>query len=236
MYVILVNDDNTLTTSVSQRIMQRSKLVDTLWFLVPPAYNGFDMSLCTVLLEYLMPISKKYKTEILNLSSEGYEGYLKYELPVDTEITSEHGKVSVQISFIYSDMDEYGNSVQRVRKVTGTEINVLPINAWSDIIPDSALTSLDQRIIKLDAQMKALNEISISGCENKADSLSYNKETNELQLMAGNKPVGEKVVLETTIGDCECDGDGLPVVDFGVVSGSDSETPEEDGTYDVVIF
>ena len=39
MYTILVNDDNTLTTSVRERIMQRSKLVDSLHFLVEPTYK-----------------------------------------------------------------------------------------------------------------------------------------------------------------------------------------------------
>lgn len=235
MYVILVNDDNTMTTTVSQRIMQRSKLVDTLWFLASPAYNGYDMSQCTVMLEYLLPISKKYKTEILNLSGDRYEGYLKYELPVDTDITSEHGKVSMQVTFVLSDMDANGRSIQRVRKVTGAEINVLPISAWSDIIPDSALTPLDQRIIKLDAQMKAINEIALYGFENKADDLAYNKSTNELQLMAGNKPVGTKIVLEAMNGDCECDENGIPVVDFGK-SDSNADDTEDDGSYDVVLF
>ena len=61
MYTILVNDDNTLTTSVRERIMQRSKLVDSLHFLVSPTYKELDMTDFTVTLEYVLPISKKYK-------------------------------------------------------------------------------------------------------------------------------------------------------------------------------
>ena len=32
MYTILINEDNTLTASVVERVMQQSKLVDTLHF------------------------------------------------------------------------------------------------------------------------------------------------------------------------------------------------------------
>ena len=39
MYTILVNDDNTLVTSVRERIMQHSKLMNSLRFLVNPKYE-----------------------------------------------------------------------------------------------------------------------------------------------------------------------------------------------------
>ena len=79
MYTILVNETNELVTSVRERIMQRSKLVDSLHFLVDPAYKGIDMSDFTVMLEYILPVSKEYKSEILsksdNLYKEKLDGY-----------------------------------------------------------------------------------------------------------------------------------------------------------------
>lgn len=194
VYVILVNDDNTMTTTQKRNIVQRSKLVDDLWFLIKPEYNGYNMADFTVVLEYLQPVSRKYRTEFLDLEQDLYNGYLKYTLPVDTEITSEAGDVEFQMSFLRSELDSNGRGVQRVRKVTGTTIHVTPISAWSDIIPDCALTALDQRIIKMDAQIRALNNATNSA-DGKADNLSYNKNTSELQLLSGTKPIGNKVVL-----------------------------------------
>ena len=86
MYIILVNEDNTLSASQKQRIIQRSKLVDDLWFLVNPTYNGHDLTDSTVLLEYLKPVSREYKTETLVLSEDRYKDNLKYVLPFDTEL------------------------------------------------------------------------------------------------------------------------------------------------------
>lgn len=84
MYTFLINEDNTLSCSVNERIMERSKQVDTLHFLADPTYKDVDMSDFTVYMEYLLPISKRYKTEILVKSKELYKNKLEYKLPIDT--------------------------------------------------------------------------------------------------------------------------------------------------------
>ena len=230
MYVILVNNDNTLSAPVKERIMQRSKLVDTLCFLSNPIYKGYDMTSCTVLLEYLLPVSKKYCSDILTLSEERYEEFLKYLLPFDTDLTSEAGKIELQLTFIYTDLDDKGNPIQRVRKTSTISIDIIPISAWSDIIPDSALTTLDQRIIKMDAQIKSLNDTAMSINDTKADNINYNPNSNELQLMAGDKLIGNKVALKS----CSVDKDGIPVVDFYKSIGDDFE--DDADLRDVVLF
>ena len=95
-YTILVNNSNELVTTVKNRIMQRSKLVDSLRFLVEPEYNGLDMSTFTVLLEYLTPVSHEYRTEVLVKSADLYKNYLEYTLPFDTQLTREAGDVQLQ--------------------------------------------------------------------------------------------------------------------------------------------
>ena len=93
MYTILINEDNTLTASVVERVMQQSKLVDTLHFLADPEYKGKDMRDYVVMLEYRLPVSKKYRTEFLTLSDELYKNKLEYKLPFDTALTSEAGVI-----------------------------------------------------------------------------------------------------------------------------------------------
>jgi hypothetical protein len=214
-----------MTTTQKRRIVQRSKLVDDLWFLVNPMYNGHSMSDFTVVLEYLLPVSRKYKSEILSLSDSDYNGYLKYTLPFDTELTSEAGSIELMLSFILSKLDEEGKSVQRVRKVTGTTLIIVPITAWSDIIPDSALSALDQRIIKTDAQIRALSEISNALYVSKADDIMYDESSNELQLTAAGKEIGRKIVLA---GAGQSLKDGIPVIDLDNMNKDDTVVEEED--------
>lgn len=195
MYTILVNDDNTLTVSVKERIMQRSKLVDSLHFLVDSIYNGHDMSAFTVLLEYIKPVSREYKTEILTQSEELYKEKLEYKLPFDTELTKEPGEIEVKLTFSKVDLDADGNDVQYVRKTSATTITIVPIESWCNIIPDKALESIDQRIIKTDAQIKALLEVQEIEMNTKADNLVLDSENKELYLTAEGSQIGNKVKL-----------------------------------------
>ena len=74
MYTILVTNENELKVTVKERIMQRSKLVDSFHFLVDQLYkDNIDMTDFTVTMEYVLPVSKKYVTEtlVVKLDEEG---------------------------------------------------------------------------------------------------------------------------------------------------------------------
>lgn len=211
MYTILLEDDNNLVVTNAQRIMQRSKLVDELCFLVKPEYNGHKMADFTVSLEYVLPISKTYRNEILVRSKETYKDYLQFTLPFDTCLTDEAGDIELTLTLLFVDLDANGDVIQRVRKTSSVLIKVLPTKSWSDFIPDSALSALDQRILKQDAQIKALSEISVNLQMMKADDLKYDRDNNELQLLADGAAIGTKIVLNTS---GSIDSEGVPVVDM----------------------
>lgn len=207
-YVIIVEDDNSLYGSQKCEIMQREKLFNKLWFLVPPYYNGYDMSKCTVTMRFLRPISKEFEMETLVLSDERYKDYLKYVLPIDTNLSKEFGDLELNLTFTMVDIDENGNVVQHVRKTKNHILHITQLSDWDSIIPDRALLALDQRILKQDAQIKALSELVISVNGNKVDNLVYNEVEDTLQLMAGGVGVGDKVSVRDMLDD------GAPVVDF----------------------
>lgn len=213
MYTFLIGEDNTLTATVVERIMERSKLVDSLHFLADPIYKDIDMSDFTVMMEYVLPVSKKYKTEILEKSDELYKDMLEYKLPFDTALTSEPGDIEIQLTFTNVTLDADGKSTQYVRKVGPGSIKIVSISTWSDIIPDEALSAVDQRLLAAQALMKALNEQNNTIMKSKADSLRY--KDNLLQLTAQGTPIGTAVKI---------------------VSSDSGSTDHEDGTIRVVEF
>lgn len=227
-YTIIVENDGSLYGSQKRRIMQREKLFNKLWILVPPHYNGYDMSQCTVTMRYLLPISKEFKTETLVLSDERYEEYLKYVLPVDTNLSKEFGDIKLNLTFTMLDVDEKGNIVQRVRKTDNHILHITQLPDWDSVVPDAALSALDQRILKQDAQIKALAQLAESFDSNKADDLIYNEKEDTLQLSAGGVGIGNKVSVKNMMDD------GVPVVElgFGGESGSDDEAADD---YDSVV-
>lgn len=211
MFTILVADDNQLIVTNKERIMQKSKLVDDLCFLVRPTYKGYNMENCTVTMLYCLPESRRAVSETLTKSDEMHGEFLQYILPFDTVLTSEAGDVKVKLSFVLADLDTNGKPIQRVRKTDEVVIPIVSTDAWGSIVPDSMLDALDQRILKQDAQIKELAELGKLINDTKADNIRYNKASKELQLSSGGKVIGDVV----TIDSCECgDTDGVPAVDF----------------------
>ena len=224
-YTFLLGEDNCLVASRREVIMQRSKLVDEVNFLVAPEYKTVEnnMSLFNVILEYILPVSKEYHTLELVQDPEGYQEYLLYKVPFDTNLSSEAGDIQMQLTFIYVGLDADGNDVQKVRKTKVGKLHVTPVAAWSDIIPDSALSALDQRIIKTQAQINELGYYAQVAMENQVDNLKYDDVSETLQLMAGKNKVGDAVSVRDMIDE------GSPVVDFESSAGSGStDNPNHD--------
>ena len=160
MYTILVNHNNELIATQKQAIMQHSKLVDELRFLVPPDYDDLDMgTFNSAVLEYVSPVSKTYRTEYLALQQDRYKERLVYILPVDTKLTAEAGEIELQITFTKVELNpDNGQPFERVRKTKPYKLNVFPMANWSQFIADEALTALDQRIVQMQAAQEAMNE------------------------------------------------------------------------------
>ena len=234
MYTILINDDNSLYGSEKQTIMQRSSLVDKLRFIVHPIYKDIDMTDATVMLEYLLPVSHEYRTAFLILSEERYKDcYLQYVLPFNSALTREAGSIELQVTFVKTELDVNGKGIQRVRKTSTTTINIIPVAAWSDIIPDSALSSLDERLIKIDAQMRGLNDLANVLDNSKADNIKYSEDTNELQLLSNGNEIGNKVKLKSGVESLE---DGVPIIDLNSASSIPPNPSDEDDEDNVVEF
>lgn len=217
MYTLVVNENNEIITTIKERIMHRSKLVDNLHFLVDPMYKGHDMSTFTVVMEYVRPVSRELRTETLVLSSELYKGQLEYTIPVDTWLTKEAGKVELHLTFAKVEMDEEGNVTQRVRKAGPASITIVPLAAWSNVVADDALTAIDQRLIMAELLINAANDMNQSLSETKADSIRYDAEQETLQLTSGGVGVGDKVSVRDMLED------GIPVVDLGATPGNGND-------------
>lgn len=194
--ILITQTNELIDTTPKERIMQKSKLVDELHFIVDAMYKGTDMSTFTMVMEYKLPVSNEYKTQILEQSPELYEGMLEYKIPIDTDITKYPGNVEIQITMSKLESDARGKVLQRVRKVQPTILKIYPIAAWSDMIPDADLTALDQRILKQDAQIKELNELADKLNMTKADNLSYSE--NMLQLTSNGEKIGSAVSITSS--------------------------------------
>lgn len=200
MTTVLLNDDNELIITSKERIMQRSKNVDNLQFITSVMYKDtIDMTDFTCTLEYLLPISKEYKVETLVRDEELYKDeYFSYSLPFDTNFTSENGGIECQLTFTNSVMDDQGVVTQYVRKSSPCKITIVPVTAWSDVIPDSAINFLDQKVLELKELLNELNDTSGVITSTKADNIEIvSQESGEkyLTLTSSGVEIGNKIDL-----------------------------------------
>lgn len=225
MYTILLTESNELFATVRERIMQRSKLVDSFQILTDQNYKGINMADFTVMMEYLLPVSREYKSEILVKADELYMDKLVYTVPFDTCLTREAGDIEIQLTFVKVVLDARGNATQYVRKTSPATITITPISAWSDIIADSALTAIDQRLIQVDAMINAMSDMNQVIYETKADNMRFDTEGQYIQLTANGSPIGDKVFLNLSSGGSACVKQ-IEITDSGemVVTYSDGST------------
>lgn len=197
MYTIVVNNDNVLDKTNVERVMCKSKLVNNMHFLVPLMYDQISMDGFTAVLEYRLPVSKAYHTEILVVQPEIYkDDYLEYRLPFDTNLTAEAGEIELQLTFTKAILNDDGTTTQYVRKTLPTQIVITPIASWADMIPDAALTALDQRIIALDLAQEQLAQLAQLLNTGKADNIVI--EGDQLQLTSNGVKIGDAVTVNQT--------------------------------------
>lgn len=201
MYTILLTKDKTLIATQKEAIMQYSNLVDKIQFLVPPMISENDMTtFTTVLLEYISPISKIYRTEMLTVSPEMYKEHLQYLLPVDTKITAENGDIEVHLTFYKTEMTADGEAQVPIFKTQTCKITVIPISNWSQFVPDNMLQPLDQRIAEMLVLQKEITAIQeqIMNYQQNGDLLIDDENISD-KTTYSSKKIEEKFYDETEV-------------------------------------
>lgn len=222
MHTLLIGADNRIITTNAERIVQRSKLANTIRFLVSQVYNGVNMNECLAIMFYKLPVSGEWKSKELTPSEELYkEKYVEYQFPADTWLTAERGDVEVEIKFYQVSMTGEININQYVRKATDGVIHISSSEDWGSGIADSLLDSVDQRIIQLMMVQNRQDEMFEEAQYSSAASLLVEDGKLHLVDAAGNKKgqPADVVVPRTTDDDGRSDG----LIELGEIVHDDSD-------------
>ena len=229
MHTMLINDYNMITTTNAERIVQRSKLANTIRILVPCEYHGIYMNECLAILYYRLPLSGELKSKELTPSAELYKDkYVEYQFPVDTWLTSEYGDVQIELKFYKVSMTGQINVNQYVRKVTGGIIHISSSKDWASNVADSLLDTLDQRIIQLMMVQNRQDEMMNETQFNCASSLAVTDgKIHLVDAIGEQKGEAIDIILPRTIDDDARPGDGI--VELGEINHNESNPDCECG-------
>lgn len=197
MYVIKMNDDKSLITTIKSSIYQGERNADTLSFLIPTTYEDKNIADCTLLLRYILP-NGVGRSEELELDAVPYKNYYRYRLKVSTRLTDVSGSIELWVSAVDFN-DNY------ILKSGTTHINILPTKKVSDYLSDESLDELD----KMGARLSQLSAVVAT----KADNLAYDEDKRLLQLTSEGKGIGNSVDISSAVTDEVIDVDPIDIDD-----------------------
>ena len=195
MYTIILNNKELITT-VKTRLMQKENMVDKIQFLIPPTYNGIDLSSFVVTLKYVDP-NGAYHYEQLEQDSDTYKDYLRFTLPVTTTISSVIGEYKIRLTIIGTDNGDENQLV--TLNTDSTVIYVEKPEGFYDYVDEEDVDGLKALIEKLSVKVKEIED-------NQVDDLVLDNETQMLQVSSKGTPKGDGVEISTSIKDENNDG------------------------------
>lgn len=221
MYTLKITDENTVTTTVKETLVERSNYVDKLQIVVDKMYRDqIDMADTTAYMKYIMPVSKKIKmTQLIANDLEYEDDYIQYLVPMEAYLTAEAGDIEVSFSFYKLVTNEDDSVTSYVRKTLPGVIHISPLAAFDKYEPSEFLDEIDQRLLVLEARQKdimALNE------------QLYEEMVRDIRLDKDNR----KVTLTNIDGDT---GNGFEVNDLSTMVAEDLVGVDPDGVQDGVV-
>lgn len=223
MYTLKISDENTVTTTVKEKIVERSNYVDKIQIIVDRLYREqIDMSNdTTVWMKYKLPITNKIKMTQLVINNSAYENdYIQYLIPADAYLTAEAGDIEVSFTFLKLIQNEDESTTSYIRKTTSGVIYISPLAEFDKYEPSEMFDEIDQRLLMLIAKQKDLESLNKS---------IYNNMIKDVRLDTEK----EKITLVNKEG--EDTGDGIQVSDLSTIVSKDLIGKDPDGNQDGVI-
>lgn len=192
MYTILMNSDKSLVCTIKTTLYQRDKLVDKLQILIPQTYEDINLSDFMAILKYVDQ-GNEVHSEILIQDEELYkDSYLRYTLPIDTNLTRFAGDIKLCLTLNKVDMEE----MKEYSLNTGeTTITIAPLSDYYSFISDKSLSVIDQKVNELNVKLEAIDKMATTYDETKADNIKLDKDTSEIYLTAHDKQIGDKITI-----------------------------------------
>ena len=222
MYTLKITDENTVVTTVKERLVERSNDVDNIQIITAKLYKEqLDMSDTSLYMKYKLPVTDKIKITQLIPNNLNYEtNYIQYLIPADVNLLAEAGDIEVSFTFLKLVSNDDDSVTSYVRKTTSGVIHVSPLAAFDKYEPSEMFTETDQRLLALIAAVKDLNAQSKAIYENMVKDIRLNTDDKKITLTDRN-------------GDDT--GEGIATKDLTALIAEDLTGVDPDGVQDGVV-
>lgn len=186
MFYIKLESDMSLIITVREPIYRGDNLNQKIRYLLPLTIGEIDTQAAFVYLNYIRADGTPDVVRLDRLDEKYNESYYQYVFPVTCRLTRCPGQVCTWMQ-IY--MGSPSNPM--ISKSGECILQIEDSKNMDDYFCDHQLTALYQLEKNIASDMDEVNGAVAA----KADGLSYNKDTRELQLKSGEETVGEAVIV-----------------------------------------
>lgn len=102
--IFVLETDKTLSKRSSTINRQGEHNAETVNFLIPPKFNGYEVKNCNVTISITKPNGEKLIKPIYH-NAELYKGYLVYPLRISMDITQIPGKIGIVLEITRSGLN-----------------------------------------------------------------------------------------------------------------------------------
>lgn len=194
-----------LNTTVRTSLFKQESMVDKIQFLIPPEYEGIDISDYIVTLKYVDP-NGNFHSEVLEKDIEMYKDYLRYALPVTTKLTQVAGTIMIRLTLV-----KFANEAENVEidklETASTTLSIRQPDGFSDYVNFEDIEAYKAQVANLNRDVEKLSE-------EMPNDLAIGEHEN-LHLTHDGERIGEGVeILMPTMSDEQDDSkDGIFDVD-----------------------
>lgn len=188
-FTILMDSSKFLTvTSKNVNLFQGDNYIDSFSVLIPATFGDIDLTPFTATLQYVDENQNAY-VDILEPETELYkENYIRYRLPITTQITRSAGHIKMQLSLNYVDKEKLIQYSLHSSEIT---IYIHPVSDYYRFSDDS-LSKIDKRIGELAEKADYLAEMAEITVNKVPDDLGFD-EDGTLHISARNVLLGQGV-------------------------------------------
>jgi hypothetical protein len=153
--VILFKSNKSLSITSKSVIMQKENLADKLLFYLPLTYEDITFSDPDVTL-YYRDTGNNVHSELLMSSESDKEGYIKYTLPLTSELTENAGELELWLSIVNTSSDSGVTGL--ITSIIHSQSVFITINEWNDYTLGASVSELEAKIDSLTDKVNELIE------------------------------------------------------------------------------
>ena len=188
MFYVKLDNNKNLTVTVREPLYRGENLSGKIIYLVPTTVDEVDIAAATIYLSYIRPDGVADVITLQRMEDKYNEQYFQYTVPVTCKMTKFAGSICTWMQ-IYS-----GDPVRpMVLKSGECMIWIEESKDMDDYLCDHQIAS----IYALQKQVEASVEELKADIAGKADNITFHPEDSTIQLMSGDTPIGDRIVISS---------------------------------------